>query len=403
MDRATATTETAPRTLAELTDTVVAQHAIGVAWHRQLLLAIRELDETEAWKVDGSPTLEHWLSMRLLIARHTAAEWVRVARALAELPAIDSLVEAGHLSWDQVAPLTRFATSDSDVELAEKVGCWSPASLTRLARRARPLTEGETRTAHERRNLKWRWTRDGMLRFAGRLAPDTGQAFIDWIEARTDDEARHEFQGGPLVPPSARAADALSHAIAEQLAARADPDRACVVLHTDANGLAVAAPVSEAPDQPRHGGELGDDGPAVSPETARRLACDCRLEIVADGPDGQPMGVGRARRNVPAWLVRLLRKRSPCCEWPGCGRTRLLHAHHTVHWADGGRTDYDTLALLCPIHHRLVHEGGWTVRRRTSDDEVDVFDPAGNPVRRLVYDDVGSDIARLNDLLPRAG
>jgi hypothetical protein len=43
MDRATATTELPPATHADVTDNVVALHAIGVAWHRQLLLAIRDL------------------------------------------------------------------------------------------------------------------------------------------------------------------------------------------------------------------------------------------------------------------------------------------------------------------------------------------------------------------------
>jgi hypothetical protein len=40
---------------------------------------------------------------------------------------------------------------------------------------------------------------------------------------------------------------------------------------------------------------------------------------------------------------------------------RWLHAHHVVHWADGGPTDADNLILLCGYHHRLVHERGWRV------------------------------------------
>jgi hypothetical protein len=40
---------------------------------------------------------------------------------------------------------------------------------------------------------------------------------------------------------------------------------------------------------------------------------------------------------------------------------RWLHAHHILHWADGGPTDADNLMLLCGYHHRLVHERGWSV------------------------------------------
>lgn len=46
---------------------------------------------------------------------------------------------------------------------------------------------------------------------------------------------------------------------------------------------------------------------------------------------------------------------------PGLQRDRHLHAHHIIHWIHGGPTELDNLVLLCPFHHRLVHEGGWTV------------------------------------------
>ena len=42
----------------DLGDDLVQVHAVGVAWHRQLLTVIRELDASEAWRVDGEPTLE---------------------------------------------------------------------------------------------------------------------------------------------------------------------------------------------------------------------------------------------------------------------------------------------------------------------------------------------------------
>jgi catechol 2,3-dioxygenase-like lactoylglutathione lyase family enzyme len=38
-------------------------------------------------------------------------------------------------------------------------------------------------------------------------------------------------------------------------------------------------------------------------------------------------------------------------------------AHHLRHWLHGGPTDLANLALLCRIHHRAVHEGGWRLAR----------------------------------------
>jgi hypothetical protein len=104
-----------------------------------------------------------------------------------------------------------------------------------------------------------------------------------------------------------------------------------------------------------------DNGSPLSAEVLRHLVCDARLELVVHGPSGVPIGVGRARRTVPPWMLRLLRRRDGGCRWPGCGRRRWLKARHLVHWADGGPTDLDNLALVCTHHHHLLHELGWTV------------------------------------------
>ncbi|HEX4519924.1 MAG TPA: HNH endonuclease signature motif containing protein [Gaiellaceae bacterium] len=60
-------------------------------------------------------------------------------------------------------------------------------------------------------------------------------------------------------------------------------------------------------------------------------------------------------------LRRALKARDGCCRFPGCRNTRSLHSHHVQHWAHGGPTELENLILLCRRHHRLVHEGGWTL------------------------------------------
>ena len=104
-----------------------------------------------------------------------------------------------------------------------------------------------------------------------------------------------------------------------------------------------------------------DEGPVISPETARRLGCDAeRVASIERG--GTTLSVGRKRRTVPPRLRRLLEARDQgLCRWPGCDRRRHLAAHHRTHWAHGGETSLDNLVLLCFQHHRLVHEGGYTI------------------------------------------
>jgi hypothetical protein len=118
---------------------------------------------------------------------------------------------------------------------------------------------------------------------------------------------------------------------------------------------------------------------ALPPETARRLACDATVVALVEAADGTPLDVGRRRRTTPAALRRALRRRDRGCRFPGCGRRRFLHAHHIVHWINGGETKLANEILLCSRHHRLVHEGGFRIE--TPADHVFVFfDPAGRVV-----------------------
>ena len=50
------------------------------------------------------------------------------------------------------------------------------------------------------------------------------------------------------------------------------------------------------------------------------------------------------------------------------------------HWARGGDTSLDNLLLLCPFHHRLVHEGGFDVHR-LDDGAYRFVSPQGWTVR----------------------
>jgi hypothetical protein len=121
-----------------------------------------------------------------------------------------------------------------------------------------------------------------------------------------------------------------------------------------------------------------EHGPALAPETARRLGCDASLVRILER-DGRPLSIGRKTRALSPALKRALRSRDRTCRFPGCGQQRFLHAHHIQHWAHGGRTDLSNLIQLCSHHHRLVHEGGYSVERR-GGGPVRFHRPDGQPV-----------------------
>ena len=80
-------------------------------------------------------------------------------------------------------------------------------------------------------------------------------------------------------------------------------------------------------------------------------------------------------------MRRKVRHRDRHCRFPGCDRTRALHIHHIRHRADGGPTELWNLALLCPFHHRFVHEHGWRIIGDPADpDGLEFHAPDG---RRL--------------------
>jgi hypothetical protein len=335
----------------ELADTIGQLAAGMAAIHRELLSVVTELDRRQAWRDDGAPGMAAWLCTRLGLRHANASEWVRVAHALESLPECAQAFAEGRLAWDQVRPLTEVATPDQDAYLADAAPGQSAACLEAAARRARQVTRDEVHSQHDGRFLRWWWPGAEGFRLAGRLSAADGAVVVSALERIAQKDAE---DGGDTesMPHASRMADCLLGLASTSLAEDADADRACVVVHVDAATLAGDGDGTA---------EL-DGGEPVHAEVARRLACDCRLEVVAEGSNGVPVGVGRARRTIPAWLWRLLKRRDGGrCRFPGCNRTRWLEAHHMVWWSRGGRTDLDNLFCACSHHHKLLHELGWTV------------------------------------------
>lgn len=157
----------------------------------------------------------------------------------------------------------------------------------------------------------------------------------------------------PVRPFGAEVADAVVRVLTSAVAARpADTtgeDRHTLVVHVDEDDLAEdeGLPVAVETSTGRM--------PSLSRRVLRRLACDAGLVLVTTDGGGAPVDVGRRDRRLSAALRRALRLRDRHCRFPGCGTRRHLHAHHVIHWVDGGPTDLANLVLLCAFHHRYVH------------------------------------------------
>jgi Domain of unknown function (DUF222)/HNH endonuclease len=346
---------------------------------------VAELDRRGGWAESGSASCAEWLAWRCALTPRAAREHVRVARRLPELPWIHAAFARGELSYAKVRALTRVATAENEEELLELASVFTAAQLERAVRAYRRVTTEEARELQEGAHLSVFWEPDGSLQIHGRLAPEDGALLLRALEATRD--ARWQQDRGSAEPRPARQASNAEALVALAEAALANPgesrpagERYQVVVQVDEAVLS---------DDGEGGCEL-EDGSALAPETARRLACDASL-----------VRRGRKTRAIPRALLRALRARDRGCRFPGCENRRFLDGHHVHHWAKGGPTTLGNLVLLCRHHHRLVHEGGWHVDRR-----LRFYDRWGEPfpaVPRLPRGQPDELIERTRDLGIHAG
>jgi hypothetical protein len=331
-----------------------------------LFRLIAEGDRHGVWQSSGARDMAHWLSMRHGISEWKARRWIAAAYALEGLPRLSDAFASGALSIDKAVELSRFATPETEVRLitwAKGVSC---ACIRRRADLAARQSLEDAKDADRSRSLSW-WYFDEGRRFGleAELPASQGAVVAKALERLADEL--------PVMPGEeealrvdARRADALVALASTRIADDADPDRATVVVHAQLGALSSRD----------RGCEL-EGGPTIHPETARRLLCNARMQMVTEDRAGEPLRVGRASREPSAWMMRQLRYRDHECTFPGCGARRFTQAHHVVWWQHGGRTDLDNLLLVCTFHHKLVHEYGWVVRR-DADGTARWFHPDGS-------------------------
>ena len=107
-----------------------------------------------------------------------------------------------------------------------------------------------------------------------------------------------------------------------------------------------------------------DTGGRMSAAQARRLACTAGIIPVVLGGGSQVLDVGRKRRLHTEAMRLAMTVRDRGCTARGCeAPPGMCHAHHDAPWSQGGSTNVETGRLLCPHHHRRVHDPRFETRR----------------------------------------
>ena len=367
---------------AEITE-LAGQLAAGECHWLQLVAEYDRRSGHESW---GCRTIAHWLSWHCGLDMRSAREKVRVAHALADLPLVTEEFGAGRLSYSKVRAITRIATPANEEQLVMYAQHTTAAQTERIVRTYRGRTKDDEAEAANRlygeQYLHVEYDLDGAGVLSGRMPPEIAAALLQALElARQRMPADQRGEGGPAGPPRSIGAinvDALAMIVetfmAGEPAARNGSDRWMVGVNVDAEAL--------ADDDPDGVCEL-NDGAALPAETVRRLFCDASTVALIRRENGEPLTVSRRSSTLPRSARRATRFRDKGCRFPGCGERIFTDVHHIRHQSRGGGHEHVNVLELCWFHHRLVHEGGWTVRF-LEHDEVIAITPTGNVISSFV-------------------
>ena len=153
-------------------------------------------------------------------------------------------------------------------------------------------------------------------------------------------------------------------------------ERNTVVLHLDVDADGTRGPAQL------------DLGPVVPDHVARYLCCDARVQVMTY-LHGRLIGINPAERTVNRATRRYLARRDQGCTHPLCSQKLWLHAHHIKFWEHGGVTEPHNLTMLCPLHHRALHHGDFSIDGDPEAGTLRFLDRFGRPIAPPDFDPPG--------------
>ena len=346
----------------------------------------------------------------LTISSAAAGAFVRQAQQVCSLPPVMEALSSGAVSWQHAKVVVDETEGLSPAGAASLVAHFfdpgapnpargaAPGELvpSRFRAKARTWRERhhpesiETRhtTAAADRRMEYRPDRDGMARVTLYLPGDTASAIWNRTTATArglqgPDEPRTLTQLRPDI-----AASLLLGAGSTSSGDTGSGDGSSLQLGTMALGqvpvpradVLVMVPVLSLLGVTEEPAELDGHGP-IPASMARRLVADGAdsfYRVLVDPRDGAPLEIGRKSYRLPETIKRWIRMRDAKCTFPGCTNRSLDNdTDHLQAWQQGGTTGASNLGQLCPKHHRLKHNTGWTPTPATTNEPPGWTSPTG--------------------------
>lgn len=285
----------------------------------------------------GFATFEEYAERRFGYVGRTLQEKIRVADALAHLPACRAALAAGLRSWSAIREITRIATAEDEERWLAQTETLTVRQIERLVAGASDSASRQTRT----------------------LRLDVGpEVYALWLDAK---KQVHKDAGGKLDQAEAfaeillRALGGTDEARSPyQVAMQRCPDCEKSSVIAGGEALEVEEEVGDmAITRTTSSSAWHSDQRVRRPSgaaAASKAMCDAQILPTSLDEDAEQRPPPKTRRAV-------LRRDLGRCVVPGCRNTLWLDIHHITPQSEGGEHGPDNLITLCGTHHRLHHNG----------------------------------------------
>ena len=285
--------------------------------------------EARVHEPQGFASYLEYLERVLGYTPRVARERLRVADALAALPATSAALAAGELMWSAARELCRVTTGETE-------HAWLAAARGKTVRQIEELVAGREPgdLPGDDRRIE---TETHVLRLE--VSGETYAAFREACQALTT-HVGHRLDDDDLVA-------AMAAAVLDATPGDRDPGRAA---------YQVAVTMCERCETTYVNG-AGREVP-VTDDVTDKIVCDAQFVPTAThvGAGGHHHIHVRASQAVaPAVRRQVLVRDRYRCRVPGCRTAAFLHVHHIRWQSHGGDHTADNLVTVCNAHHTAIH------------------------------------------------
>ena len=334
---------------------------------------VAEVAEHEDHKGEGCSSVKNWLRDQLHLDTGDAAQLVRSAKVLRDMPGLADLAAAGAVSLDHVDAFG-YAARHIDPMVVEHA---MPALLL-TATNAAPIETREAvkkiRDAAHPDDLDEAWIK-GMSKHDIKISPvadgyhvtgflpfDTGTKLKTLLQSLSAPTCAEDDR-----PVNVRRITALDQLLSSVLESGLPTEKG-VRPHVD-----LTVDLHQLAKDPDHTTATLAGFGSIGPDQLQQMLCDADLTPILTAGKHSVLDVGRTHRlATPTQRKAVVNRQQGRCAGVGC-HGPAVHVHHIQYWSDGGTTDLANLIGLCPEwgsphkrrvavgEHALVHQGYVTI------------------------------------------